>query len=142
MRPRRTPIAINTTPITATETNAARACASQMQASAATTTPAASARNTGRRSSTKSAMARTATVPSAAPRKTGWMIVPNGRPRTAESVTRSPSSVGTPRKLNPSTPPVRHCSSTTTNWIAVKVTRPASAAQICCRCRTRTARYT
>lgn len=69
--------------------------------------------------------ARSPTAAIAAPMITGWMMVPNGRPRVAASVTRSPSSVGTPRKLSPSTPPVRHCNAITTTSMAANTPSPS-----------------
>ncbi len=65
-------------------------------------------------------------APMVAPMKTGWTMVPKGRPRLPSLITRSPSSVGTPRKERPSTPPVFHCRTTTTNSTTAKMPRPVN----------------
>ena len=77
--------------------------------------------------------------PMAAAMKAGCRIVPLGRPISPASVVRGISDSGMPRKLRPSTPPVRHCSSTTTSSTAATAPRPPSTAQTCCTVRTRMA---
>ena len=76
----------------------------------------------------------------AAPMNTGWMMVPKGRPMMLVSVVRAVSWVGTPRNDRPSTPPVFHWSTTTTNSTAANTAeaaedRPTPSARL----RTRTA---